>query len=103
MQSDADEMGPRIAARRDPDVSDTCVMGFHEARNEELVDSAEGIVLAVSPAHRDRLDGMTIDHYEFEAGDFRFIFIYPNDTVDAAAAPKVCGTDECGCSGGGAS
>jgi len=96
MQSDADEMGLRIAAWRDPDVSDSQVMGFHEARNDELVDSVEGIVLAVSPAQRDRLDGMTIDHCEFEAGDFRFIFVYPNDTADAAAAPKGRGTDGCG-------
>ncbi len=95
-------MGLRIATRRDPDVSVSQVTGFHEARNDELVDSAEGIMLAVSPAQRDRLDGMTIDHYEFEAGDFCVIFICPNDTADAAAAPKCCGTDGCGCSGSGA-
>jgi Fe-S cluster assembly iron-binding protein IscA len=99
-KSDAEEMGLRNAARGNPDFSVGEVMEFHEARNDELVDSAEGIALAVSPAHRDRLDGMTIDYYEFEACDFRFIFINPND---AAAAPKGCGTDGRGCSGGGAS
>jgi len=45
---------------------------------------------------------MTIDYVEFEAGDFRFIFINPNDAADAPVAPKGCGTGGCGCSGGGA-
>ena len=42
---------------------------------------------------------MTIDYVEFEAGDFRFIFINPNDASNAAAAPEGCGTGGCGCSG----
>jgi len=101
-QSDADEMGLRIAARRDADGSVSYVMGFDEARNDDLIVPAEGIALVVSPVQRDLLDGMTIDYVEFEAGDFRFIFINPNDTSNAAAAPEDCGTGGCGCSGGGA-
>ena len=101
-QSEADEMGLRIAARRDADGSISYVMGFDEARNDDLVVPAEGVALVVSPAHRDLLDGMTIDYVEFEVGDFRFIFINPNDASNAAAAPEGCGTGGCGCSGGGA-
>jgi iron-sulfur cluster assembly protein len=101
-QSEADEMGLRIAARRDTDGSVSYVMGFDEARNDDLVVPAEGIALVVSPAHRELLDGMTIDYVEFEAGDFRFIFINPNDTADAPAAPQGCATRGCGCAGGGA-
>ena len=100
-QSDADELGLRIAARRDADGSVSYVMGFDEARNDDLVIPTEGVALVVAPAHRDLLEGMTIDYVEFEAGDFRFIFINPNDASDAAAAPKDCGTGGCGCSGGG--
>jgi iron-sulfur cluster assembly protein len=95
-------MGLRIAARRDADGSVSYVMGFDEARNDDLVLPADGIALVVSPAHRDLLDGMTLDYVEFEAGDFRFIFINPNDASDAAAAAQGCGTGGCGCSDGGA-
>ena len=102
-QSEADELGLRVAARRDADGSVSYVMGFDEVRNDDLVVPADGIALVVSPAHRDLLDGMTIDYVEFEAGDFRFIFINPNDAADAPVAPKGCGTGGCGCSGVGAS
>jgi len=102
-QSESDELGLRIAARRDADGSVSYVMGFDEARNDDLVVPTEGVALVVSPAHRELLDGMTIDFVEFEAGDFRFIFINPNDTADAPGAPNGCGTGGCGCSGVGAS
>jgi len=100
--SDADEMGLRIAARREADGSINYVMGFDEARNDDLVVPSEGVALVVSQAHRELLDGMTLDYVEYEAGDFRFIFINPNDVTDTSSAPKSCGTGGCGCSGSGA-
>jgi len=105
-QSDSDEMGLRIAARRDPDGSLHYAMGFDEARDDDLVVTSEGIALVVSPRDTDLLDGMTIDYVEFEPGDFRFIFIKPNDATAApsTAAPESaqgCGSG-CGCGGGAA-
>jgi len=109
-QSDADEMGLRIAARRDADGSLHYAMGFDEARDDDLVLPSEGIALVVSPAHRDLLDGLTLDYVEYEAGDFRFIFINPNDTAaapaadDPGAAPaeaQGCGSGAGGCGCGG--
>jgi len=105
-QSDSDEMGLRIAARRDPDGSLHYAMGFDEARNDDLVVTSEGIALVVSPRDTDLLDGMTVDYVEFEPGDFRFIFINPNDATAASstAAPESaqgCGSG-CGCGGGAA-
>ena len=47
----------------------------------------EGIALVVSPAERELLDGMTLDYVEYEAGDFRFIFVNPNDVAPAPHAP----------------
>ena len=99
-QSDADEMGLRIAARRDADGSIHYAMGFDETRGDDLVVPSEGVALVVSPAHRDLVDGMTLDYVELEAGDFRFIFINPNDTPGEPAAAG-CGTGGCGCAGGG--
>jgi len=110
-QSDADEMGLRIAARRDADGSLHYAMGFDDARDDDLVVPSEGIALVVSPAHRELLDGLTLDYVEYEAGDFRFIFINPNDAAavppapadaDAGAAPQApqdCGSGGCGCGG----
>ena len=109
--SEADELGLRIAARRDADGSLHYAMGFDQARDDDLVVPAEGIALVVSPAHRDLLDGMTLDYVEYEAGDFRFIFINPNDTGATPPAPSEpgaeppapqgCGSGGCGCAGGG--
>ncbi|MGE5088419.1 MAG: HesB/IscA family protein [Candidatus Levyibacteriota bacterium] len=101
-QSDSDEMGLRIAVRRDADGSLHYAMGFDEARNDDLVVTSEGVALVVSPGQRDLLDGMTLDYVEYEAGDFRFIFINPNEGRPApqppAASPQGCGG---GCSCGG--
>ena len=41
-QSESDEMGLRIAARRDGDGSVHYAMGFDEARNDDLVVTSEG-------------------------------------------------------------
>jgi len=101
-QSEADEMGLRIAARRDADGSLHYAMGFDEARNDDRVVSSEGIALVVSPQHADLLDGMTLDFVEYEPGDFRFIFVNPNDAPIAAAPESAgCGSGGCGCQGGG--
>lgn len=84
-QADSDEMGLRIAARRDAAGAIHYAMGFDEARNDDRVVSSEGIALVVAAAEVDLLDGMTLDYVEYEPGDFRFIFINPNDTSAAPA------------------
>jgi iron-sulfur cluster assembly protein len=91
--SDCDEMGLRIAVRRDADGALHYAMGFDEARNDDIVISSEGIALVVTPAQRDLIEGMTLDYVELEAGDFRFIFINPNDTA-ASGAPDTGRGDE---------
>ncbi len=106
-QSESDEMGLRIAARRDADGSVHYAMGFDDARNDDLVVTSEGIALVVSPGESDLLDGMTLDYVEYEPGDFRFIFINPNDAPAASSAPapdraQGCGSGGCGCGGGAA-
>ena len=73
-------------------------MGFDEPRGDDLVLTSEGIALVVSPRERELLEGMTLDYVEFEAGDFRFIFINPNETGAGPTAPAAgCGSGGCGC------
>ena len=101
-QSDCDELGLRIAVRRALDGSLDYAMGFDEARGDDVVLTSEGIALVVSPQQRDLLDGMTLDFVEYETGDFRFIFINPNDIRAAPDAPGGgCGSGagSCGCAG----
>ncbi len=97
-ESDSDEMGLRIAARRAADGTLDYAMGFDEPRGDDLVLTSEGIALVVSPSERELLEGMTLDYVEFEAGDFRFIFINPNETGAGPTAPAAgCGSGGCGC------
>ena len=63
-------------------------MGFDNARKGDLALTSEGIALVVAEEHRDLLAGMTLDFVELEPGDFRFIFINPND---AGAATRAAG------------
>ena len=95
-QADSDEMGLRIAARRDAAGAIHYAMGFDEARNDDRVVSSEGIALVVAAGEVDLLDGMTLDYVEYAPGDFRFIFINPNDTPAAPAEPTPAAGEGCG-------
>ncbi|MEP7182790.1 MAG: iron-sulfur cluster biosynthesis family protein [Betaproteobacteria bacterium] len=104
-QSDADEMGLRIAARRDASGALHYAMGFDEARDGDVVVPSEGVALVVADAHRELLETVTLDYVEYEPGDFRFIFINPADGAAADASPEAspargCSTGGCGCAGG---
>ncbi|MBK9117474.1 MAG: iron-sulfur cluster assembly accessory protein [Betaproteobacteria bacterium] len=105
-QADSDEMGLRIAARRDASGAIHYAMGFDEARGDDRVVTSEGIALVVSPGETDLLDGLTLDYVEYEQGDFRFIFINPNEAAVASAEPAPgtsggCGSGSGGCGCGG--
>lgn len=96
-QSDADGLALRIAARRDAEGALHYAMGFDDARPGDVELTSEGVAIVVAPTERPLLDGMTLDYVEYEQGDFRFIFINPND----APAPRAggCGQGSCGCAG----
>ena len=87
-ESDSERLALRIAARRDADGSIDYAMGFDNARKGDLALTSEGIALVVAEDERDLLAGMTLDFVEFEPGDFRFIFINPNDAASAPPPPE---------------
>jgi iron-sulfur cluster assembly protein len=88
--SDADGLALRIAVSREADGSLDYAMGFDNARKGDIALASEGIALVVAEEHRELLAGMTLDFVEYAPGDFRFIFINPND---AAGVPAPSGPD----------
>ena len=90
--SDSDGLALRVAAQREADGSLDYAMGFDNARKGDLALTSEGIALVVAEEHRELLAGMTLDYVELEPGDFRFIFINPNDAGSAPLPPDAAGS-----------
>jgi iron-sulfur cluster assembly protein len=89
--SDAGGLALRIAASREADGSLDYAMGFDNVRKGDITLTSEGVDLVVAEEHRELVTGMTLDFVEYEPGDFRFIFVNPNDA--AATAPPVSDDD----------
>lgn len=97
--SGAAGMSLRVAAHFDEHANEIQYgIGFDEPHEEDQQIEAYGVTLLVSPLSRAAVDNITIDYVEIEPGDFRFIFIHPDDQP---AAPSACGG--CGCGSGGCS
>ena len=87
-QGNADDLFLRLAARLEADGSIEYGMGFDDmGANDQLVNSA-GVDVLISSSCADLLKGATLDYVEINPGDFRFIFINPNDVKhQSGAAP----------------
>jgi iron-sulfur cluster assembly protein len=78
--------GLRLAARLDDKGVIEYGMGLDEqAEGDEKVVS-NGVTLLVSPGSVELLAGATLDYVEINPGEWRFIFINPNDP--SHKAPK---------------
>jgi iron-sulfur cluster assembly protein len=86
--ADAEGLALRIAASRESDGSLDYAMGFDNSRKGDIALTSEGIALVVAEEHRELLAGMTLDFVEYEPGDFRFIFVNPNDAAPAPPSPE---------------
>lgn len=95
-QSGAEGMFLRIAARRGMDGSIQYGMGFDEQGEEDIIVSSEGVTVIVSPDNMGLLNGAVLDFVELDPGDFRFIFVNPNDDGGSS-----CGSSSGGGGGGG--
>lgn len=79
-QGHMEGMPLRLAVTRQDDGSLHYAMGFDDVPSDD--DSrlySEGIEIVVAPSSRPLLEGTAIDYVELEPGQFRFIFINPND------------------------
>ncbi|MBU1691203.1 MAG: iron-sulfur cluster assembly accessory protein [Gammaproteobacteria bacterium] len=95
-QSEAEGMFLRIAARRGMDGAIQYGMGFDEQSEEDMMVNSEGVTVIVSPDNLNLLNGAVLDFVELDPGDFRFIFINPNDDGGSS-----CSTSSSGAGGGG--
>jgi iron-sulfur cluster assembly protein len=85
-QTEAADMALRIAAKRLADGAIDYGMGFDEEREEDARIECEGVTVLVSPPSQGLLAGTTLDFVELEPGDFRFIFINPNEAGPSAGS-----------------
>jgi len=102
VQSGAEGMHLRVAAKRLSDGSVNYGIGFdHERENDDAVES-QGVTLLIAPQSKDLLENITLDYVEVEPGDFQFIFIdrteHPVGAGGDAAAKGACDSGACGCS-----
>lgn len=71
----------RLAARQQSDGSIEYGMGFDEKKETDVHVNSYGIDIVFEPSYKTLLQGAVLDFVELETGDFRFIFLNPNDAT----------------------
>lgn len=69
----------RLAARLDDKGVIEYGMGFDEQAEGDALSVSNGVTLLVAPGSVELLTGATLDYVELNPGEWRFIFINPND------------------------
>jgi len=69
----------RLAARLDAKGVIEYGMGFDDKTEGDALFESAGVKLLVSPGSVELLTGATLDYVELNPGEWRFIFINPND------------------------
>lgn len=100
LQSDAEGMPLRLAAKLADDGSVVFGMGFDDQREQDLLIESEGIAVLVSPPSQDLLENATLDFAEVRSGEFGFVVIAAASGQDAPAEGG-CGSGACKCRGNG--
>lgn len=101
VQSGADELALRVAAKRDPQGSIEYGMGFDVERANDIQIVSEGVTVLISNHSKELLIGTVLDFVELNPGDFQFIFVNPNDSKSESAGGAGCGSTGCGNGGCG--
>jgi iron-sulfur cluster assembly protein len=69
----------RLAARLDDKGVLEYGMGFDEKASDDVEVESNGVRVLVSPGSVELLTGATLDYVELNPGEWRFIFVNPND------------------------
>jgi iron-sulfur cluster assembly protein len=72
-------MALRVAATRKPDGRLDYGLGFDTPGADDVETMSEGVKVIIAPGHIEHLKGATMDYVEIEPGEYRFIFMNPND------------------------
>jgi iron-sulfur cluster assembly protein len=78
--------GLRLAARLDDKGVIEYGMGFDDKAEGDAQVVSNGVTVLVSPGSVELLTGATLDYVEINPGEWRFIFVNPNDP--SHKAPK---------------
>ena len=76
---DTEELALRIAASRTGDGGIDYRMGFDDVGVDDTLLSSNGVDVVIAAGDKALLNGTVLDYVEFEPGDYRFIFLNPND------------------------
>ncbi len=69
----------RLAAEMKEDGSIVYLMGFDADKDDDVRVPAGDVEIVIEPKYVRLLEGATMDYVEVEGGEFRFIFMNPND------------------------
>jgi len=81
-------MALRMAAQRKSDGSIDYLMGFDEAKDSDVRTVIRGIDIVMESKYIDLLDVAVMDYVKMDDGDFRFIFINPDDANYEPPTPE---------------
>jgi iron-sulfur cluster assembly protein len=73
-------MALRFAAQRKEDGSFDYLMGFDDAKEEDIQFDSEGINIVMEPEDFSLLDQTVMDFAELDDGESQFIFLNPKDS-----------------------
>ena len=76
---EAEDLALRIGAARQPDGAVEYRIGFDEVGVEDVLLSSHGVDIVFANSHKEILSGTVLDYVELDPGEFRFIFMNPND------------------------
>jgi len=83
----ADGASLRLAARLDEKGVVEYGMGFDDKAPDDVEVASNGVTILVSPGSVELLTGATLDYVELNPGEWRFIFVNPNDPSHKAPKP----------------
>jgi len=86
-QGGTEGMALRMAARMKEDGGIDYLMGFDEAKDDDLRVVSNGIEVVMEPQYATLLDEAVMDYAQLDDGELRFIFINPHD-ANYVPAPK---------------
>ena len=78
-QGGTEGMALRFAAQRKEDGTFDYLMGFDEAKDDDIQFDSQGVTIVMEPEQMPLLDEATMDYAELDDGEKQFIFINPKD------------------------